>query len=27
VDETLHIKNGVVQLGAEGQLVLHMFND
>lgn len=27
VDETLHIKNGVVQLGAEGQLVLHILND
>ncbi len=27
VDETLHIKNGVVQLGAEGVLVPHMFDD
>ena len=27
VDETLHIENGVVQLGAEGVLVPHMFDD
>ena len=27
VDETLHIKNGVVQLGAEGPLVSHISYD